>query len=540
MEDLSSANKTVVFFALDECLTLLVELKKEPHTRMPQSGGPKSVSIIARKIFVDPIHDVINFFKEYSKIFGSLFIILISLTYFFQGFRQYTAQDGAQWYYKQLGLSSSTITGLSATILLPFNLKFIWGLIFDNIPLFKRNYQPWYFISATIGVGAFLVLGLPNLKLNETSTTAVLFLAILSQAMTDVVADGMVVKNARMAGARGGAGLQTLCWIMFSAGQIVSAPAVSSITGEEGEGSQNLMLWLFMPCSVVLMGVSFFMKEAQTDKKLTPMNIVKTIWRLIKGVLFNTKVLLPITWIFLRSALVPTISAPWSFWLGQEVDIGANDQALISALTGVISILALFAFARWFTATPFRKIFFWTQLVVACLGFLDYSLYKGWNLKIGIPNVAFYIISQSLFSVIDQLASMPFLVMAAQLCPQSIEAAFYATMTSLSNAGSAASKTWSKPMLQALGVDTVDATGKKIIDVVQLEKALLINIGLTFAPILFLWMVPNVSAINAHDDEDEMTTAERDALEEAAAEGDDMAAVELKKQDEKVDAAAHQ
>ncbi|KAJ3417461.1 hypothetical protein HDV05_003325 [Chytridiales sp. JEL 0842] len=531
---------------------------------MPSSAPPSRFSIIARKIFVDPVHDVINFFKEYSKVFGTLFVVLIGLTYFFQGFRSYTGSQGVDWFLKQLNLESAVITQARSTVMISFNIKFLYGLLFDNVPIFRRNYQPWYFISASIGVAAYLVLGLPGVLTTGTAATGVLFLAILSQAMTDVVADGMVVKNARMAGAKGGAGLQTFCWIMFYCGKLLGDPSAGAVTGKEGEGSQNLMLWVFMPCSVILMGVSLFMKEPVSDRKLSPMYIVKTIWKLIRGVLFNTKVLLPITWIVLRGALVPDVSTPWYFWLGSAVDIGyvaykddykiffcpnlspsllpipsANTQANIGVLSSLVAIMALFAFARWFTNTPFRKIFFWTQIALGFIGFLDMVQFKGWNKTIGIPNLPFYIISQALTSLIGEISAMPFLVMAAQLCPQSIEATFYATMTSLSNAGGNVSTLWGGKLLEALKVDVLDDKGEFTIDNVQFEKALWIRIGLTFAPILFLWMVPNVSAINAHNEEepaDEMTTAERDALEEAAAQGDDIAAHDLKKQDEKIEA----
>ncbi|KAJ3406253.1 hypothetical protein HDV05_006111 [Chytridiales sp. JEL 0842] len=504
-----------------------------------QERGPNRVSIIARKIFVDPIHDTIGFFKEYNHVFGTLFVVLIGLTYFFQGFRAYTGDDGVDWYLRQAGATSAAITAASANINIPFTVKFLWGLLFDNIPIFRRNYQPWYFISAAIGVGAFLVLGLPNISLSESATTAVLFLAILSQAMTDVVADGMVVKNAREAGAKGGAGLQTYSWILYFIGSLIGTPVAGAINGPTGAGSRNLMLYLFTPCSIILVVVSLLMKEKPDAKPLTPMNIVKMLWKLIKGVLFNLKVLLPMTFIVIRGIIVPGIASPWRFWLQQERGIGADQQGAVGAISSVAAILGLFAFARWFTQTPFRTIFFWAQIISGSLGFLDIALYKGWNRSIGIPDLVFYTISESLDSAIGRIYSMPFLVMAAQLCPQSIEATFYATLTSLSNAGGTASRTWSAEFLKALKVDGRDSAGKRIINVAQFETALWIRIGMTFAPILFLWMVPNVSAINAHSEdpaEDEMTTAERDALEEAAAAGDDLAAVELKKQDEKIEA----
>ncbi|KAJ3404001.1 hypothetical protein HDV05_007410, partial [Chytridiales sp. JEL 0842] len=479
----------------------------------------------------------IAFFKEYSHVFGTLFVVLIGLTYFFQGFRQYAGDEGVDWYLRQAGASAASITSAQANTNIAFTVKFLWGILFDNVPIFRRNYQPWYFISACVGVAAFLVLGLPGTRFDETTTTVLLFGAVLSQAMTDVVADGMVVKNAREAGAKGGAGLQTYSWIMFFIGQLIGTPVAGAVNGPTGAGSRNLYLYVFMPCSVILLIVSLLMKEKPEGKKVTPMNIIRMLWKVIKSALFNLKVLLPMLFIFLRGLMIPVISSPWRFWLQEQRGIGADQQGAVGAISAIAAILGLFAFARWFTQTPFRTIFFWAQVITGTLGFLDIALYKGWNRTIGIPDIVFYIISESLDSAIGRIHSMPFLVMAAQLCPQSIEATFYAALTSVSNGGVTASRQWSSQFLRALNVDGRDSSGKRFINVPEFETALWIRIGMTFAPILFLWMVPNVSAINAHGEdpeEDDMTTAERDALEEAAASGDDLAAVELKKQDEKV------
>ncbi|KAJ3412651.1 hypothetical protein HDV05_000401 [Chytridiales sp. JEL 0842] len=487
--------------------------------------------------------DVINFFKEYSKVFTTLFIVLIGLTYFFQGFRSYSTGGAVGWFLRSLKLQSGAVQQARSTVLISFNIKFVYGLLFDNVPLFKRNYQPWYFVSAFIGLVSFILLGIPGVVTSEGSAVGLLFLAVVSQAMTDTIADGMVVKNARMAGAAGGAGLQTFCWIMLFTGRLIGDPTSGAINGKGGTGTRTLMLYVFAPCSLVLVIVSFFFKEPTHDRKFNPTGIIWTIWRLIKGILLNTKVLLPMIWIFLQGALVPDIEDAYNFWLvdrpGGGLVIGADTQAYVGAMGSALSIVGLLVFAKWFTRTPFRTFFFWIQIVIGLLGLFDVALYKGWNRNIKIDDLTFYVFGSALGSIIGRFSSMPFLIMAAQMCPQDIEATFYATLTSISNAGANVSTRWGGVLLSALDVDIVDpVSGEVTWDVVNLEKAIWIRFGMVFVPCLLVFLMPNVSAINPHHDDaasdDGMTAAERDELEAAAAHGDDQANIELKKQDEKV------
>jgi MFS family permease len=465
------------------------------------------------------------------------------MTYFFQGFRQYSTGGAVSWYLRQLRLDSGSVQQARSTVLISFNIKFLYGLVFDNAPVFGRHHKPWYMFSAFIGLVAFILLGIPEVTTSLNTVVGLLFMAVASQAMTDTVADGLVVKNARMAGARGGAGLQSFCWSMFFIGQLIGTPTAGRINGPGGAGSRDLMRFLYAPASLVLVIIALFLKEERTDKKWSPKTVVTNFWRLVSGILLNFKVLLPMTWIVLRGLVVPDIGDAYDFWLFDRpeggVKIGADLQAYLSAIGSVFSLIGTLLFARFFTTTPFRKIFFWSTFVVGCLGILDVALYKGWNRAVGISDIPFLFGNYAIAFAISRLSDMPFLVMAAQLCPADIEATFFATLMSLSNAGYNASTRWGGILLQALGVDFVDQeTGERTYDLVKLEQAIWIRFGLAFLPcILVLFLVPNASAIDPHNEEngekDPITTAERDALETAAANGDVEAAAQLKKEDEK-------
>ncbi|KAJ3211174.1 hypothetical protein HDU67_004733 [Dinochytrium kinnereticum] len=473
---------------------------------MPATTNNSNVSIMGRRINQTG-KDIKQFFTT-------------AATYFLQGFRQYVFSGAITWYMgKVLGMSSAQIQSAKTTIQITWNIKFLYGLVFDNFPILGRHDHPYYIISALLGLA---------------SATGLFFVALMAMAMCDVIADAMVVKRARLAGSRDGAALQTWCWIMFYVGYIVGTPVAGTIVGEDGSGARRLMHYVYAPLSAALLVLSFFIKEQPSGRKATPYGLITGIWRLIQGIVLNTKVLLPAIWILLRGMLVPNIDPAWIFWLG-NIDIGADQQSYIDASGGISGIIGLLVFGAFFTKVPFRRIFFVVQLIVATFGILDIALFKGWNRRIGIPDIAFLAGSQNIQEVIGQLASMPFLIMAAQMCPADIEASYYAGLTSISNGGNNAANKIGGLLLEKLSIDKgFDASGQRVFDLTNLETALWIRFGMAFVPCLLVFLLPDSAAVDPHGEMakeaevyGQITAAERDELEAKAAEGDEEARKKL-------------
>ncbi|KAJ3078683.1 hypothetical protein HK102_004317, partial [Quaeritorhiza haematococci] len=441
--------------------------------------------------------------------------------------------DAFTWYYRnQFELSPGSVQAYRSTANITWNIKMLYGLLFDNFPLLKRHHQPWLMISAIVAFVGFIGLGIPEASHTPDSTLAFFWFALMGMAMSDVITDAMVVKRARLAGQRGGANLQTFCWIMLYVGSLTGRPTAGTINGEEGEGSRTLMKYIYSTSAVLLFVAACFLTEKPGNVKWSITRTFYQVWRLIKGVLFNTKVLLPISWIVFSNAIVPDVSSGMAYWKLDVIDIGADVQSYIDTAADLFAMFGLGLYAAYFQQVPFRTIFAVTQVFSAVLLISDNVLFYRWNTKIGIPDIVFMLGSDSIYYILSQVQAMPFLIMAAQLCPADIEATFYATMTSLSNAGSNASTRWGGFLLNKLGIVATGVDGKKTIDYTNLGTALWIRFGLAFSPLLLIWLVPNVSVIDAHGEmqqngEEGVTAAEMDQLEEAAQNGDKLAQEKL-------------
>ncbi|KAJ3204069.1 hypothetical protein HDU67_009782 [Dinochytrium kinnereticum] len=492
---------------------------------MPSKTTPP-VSTIGRRINQTG-KDIKDFFVTAVKTQGLDFFLIISSTYFLQGFRNYVFAGAIIWYLNGLGLDSAQIQAARSTIMITWNIKFVYGLIFDNVPILGRHDHPYYFLSAVLGLISFICLSIENIATTELNATILFFFALMAMAMCDVIADAMVVKRARIAGSRDGAALQTWCWIMLYIGFTIGTPVQGAILGPDGDQALPLMRFVYTPMSACLVVLSLFIKEQPSGRKIALMNIPMGIWRLIQGIVLNVKVLLPVLWILLRGALVPDIAPAWNFWL-RNIEIGVDQQAYIDASGGVSGIIGLLVFGAFFTRTKFRRIFFVVQFIVGVFGIMDVALFKGWNKSIGIPDIVFLAGSQNIQEVIGQLAGMPFLIMAAQMCPADIEASYYAALTSVSNGGNNVATRWGGLLLEKLNIDKGrDEKKRRIFDLTNLETAMWIRFGMAFVPCLLVFLLPDSAAIDPHGEMakeaevyGQMTAAERDELEAKAAEGD--------------------
>ncbi|KAJ3106346.1 hypothetical protein HDU97_006544, partial [Phlyctochytrium planicorne] len=323
---------------------------------MPSTNNTTSRTI-GRRI-TDTWIDIKEFFKTATKTQGLDFFLIISATYFMQGFRNYVFGGAITWYLGTvLNLNSAQIQAARSNILITWNIKFVYGLVFDNFPILGRHDHPYYILSAVLGLIAFICLGIENISPDESSATALFFVALMAMAMCDVIADAMVVKRARMVGSRDGAYLQTWCWIMLYVGYTIGTPVAGTILGEDGTEARKLMHWVYTPLSAGLVILSLFIREKPSGRPISAKGFFDNFVKLIKGIVFNTKVLLPAIWIVLRGALVPDIAPAWNYWL-RNIEIGANDQSYIDASGGISGIIGLLIFAKWFTKTKFRRIFF--------------------------------------------------------------------------------------------------------------------------------------------------------------------------------------
>ncbi|KAL7608014.1 hypothetical protein Lser_V15G11050 [Lactuca serriola] len=133
---------------------------------------------------------------------------------------------------------------------------------------------------------------------------------------------------------------------------------------------------------------------------------------------------------------------------------------------------------------PIRSLLFWTQLFLGVSGMLDLVLILRLNLKLGIPDMLFAIINESVFQLVQNLKWLTFYVITSKLCPSDIEGTFFALVMSIDNLGNSSSEWLGASLLCYLNVTSTQFD--------KLWQAILIRNVMRIAPLCFLSLVPNV------------------------------------------------
>ncbi|KAJ3213103.1 hypothetical protein HK099_007567 [Clydaea vesicula] len=456
----------------------------------------RTIKSIAHAQLVQPFIDLHRFFVESGKQVGLIFVIITAGIYFLQGFRDYALGDGIIWMFsEEFKLTTAEITNAESNIMIPWNIKMVYGLIFDSFPIFHRHDQPYLFLAAALQFIGFLGIAIKPMSSTAGAAVAFFFMFSMGIACTDVIADAMIVKKAKQLGKAGGANFQTLCWISLQVGILIGTPTSSTIVGD-GPGARDLYSYVYTVTAGLVFIGAFFLTEKPSKVKTGPKFLFNQVRLLLKAALFDMRIFLPILWILLNGAVVANMDSPMALWKKQEIKVNPAMQGYISTAGTLASILGMTLYARYFKETSFRKILFWTQLLLGVFSFLDIMLVKRWNIAIGLPDLPFLFGGRILNYGITYVQQVPFLVMAAQLCPDGIEATFFATLMSCSNGGVNIARKWSAPLQAALGMVPREVDGKDVIDFKNLEIGLWITLGgYILGGFLVFILIPNTAHI---------------------------------------------
>ena len=135
--------------------------------------------------------------------------VLFAIVYFAQGFWYLPNQTITIVLKEQMGLNAGQVATFFTWALLPWLLKPLYGLLSDFVPLFGYRRRSYFLAGSAIAAagGAVLVLlGTPGYV-----ALAVFFMVMgFGLALTDVIADAVMIENGRKLGLTGA--FQSVQW----------------------------------------------------------------------------------------------------------------------------------------------------------------------------------------------------------------------------------------------------------------------------------------------------------------------------------------
>jgi len=107
----------------------------------------------------------------------------------------------------------------------------------------------------------------------------------------------------------------------------------------------------------------------------------------------------------------------------------------VRMIGSIAFIIGTVLYNRYLSNWSYRRIWIYSQALLAFFGLLDVVWILRWNQFLGVPDWAFALGDKVIVKLLDRLSRMPMYVLAASLCPPGLEASVFAVAMSLSNLG---------------------------------------------------------------------------------------------------------
>ena len=415
------------------------------------------------------------------------YITIFSLNYFFQGCNQSFFTTIIPIYLLQLttSLDAGEISSIMSIVLLPFGVKFIYGILSDKFGLKKLGRRKPWIIGPSIWAGLIWIL-FPFILNPSNAMTMVLVLGIIiviGGAMGDTAIDGLILdlypkeKLGRVQG---------ICWGFRSVGIIAGGPLLVVFFLLTG----GIIEYAFVALGIIMIVFSFFtliVKEAEKSIEVDVIANLKVIfgkrknWKVYGFSIFNAFcdgvifVILPL-FILIQWGLVGTT--------GSTIDLIGNSNlyapnALVALIMG-LGVIAGAIIGGRLADLQSRKRSVYISLIITTGSFLLFIIPVPWYILMifafllggsaGWRNSAFS-------AVIGQ---------ESQLYPE-MDSTYYATCNSFANLGTTVGLELTSILFTIIILPTFTTYA-----IIFLTMAIIINIS--FIP--FRSMDPNEYEIN--------------------------------------------
>lgn len=207
-----------------------------------------------------------------------------------------------------LGLQPKDQTAVRVFGSLPWNYKIYYGILSDCVPIFGSHRRSWIIVTALVGVLGFIGLGFMGDGGDDKSVAMVKWLILatnLSTAFCDVCTDALMTAYAKLQPASGAGDLQSLCWMAYGIGGILSNLFAANLY--HGFAPSTMGPWFV--CAVIpafRILVAWRLNEPGPARRVALPEVISNAKKLV-ATLSHPTINRSIAFIFLVGALVPNL-----------------------------------------------------------------------------------------------------------------------------------------------------------------------------------------------------------------------------------------
>jgi folate/biopterin transporter len=300
----------------------------------------------------------------------------------------------------------------------------------------------------------------------------------LSVAISDVIVDSVVVERAKSESLAKAGSLQSVTWGISALGGVITAYFSGSLL-EYFSNTQVFLITACFPLLVVAIAGLIIEQPVSETTTINPLpQQVQQLWQTLK----QKTIFAPVIFIFLWQS-TPSADSAFFFFTTNELGFSAEFLGKIRLITSLAALIGVWCYQKWLKQISFRQILGWSVVLSSMLGLTSLLLVTHANRVIGIDDHWFSLGDSLILTVMGQIAFMPVLVLSARLCPEGIEASFFALLMSIWNLGGLLSHELGALLTSCLGVTETNFE--------QLWLLLLITNLSTLLPLPLLKFLPD-------------------------------------------------
>ena len=411
-------------------------------------------------------------------------LVAILTVYFVQGALGLSRLAVSFFMKDELHLSPTDMAAIGGITSLPWLIKPLYGFLSDGIPIFGYKRRSYLIIAGIFGCLSWLALG--TVVTDTSSAVAAITLGSASVAVSDVVADSIVVEKSRMLSQRGlnllgednstsqqyslsqdiestadlnivpaesvAAGdLQSLCWSAAAIGGIASAYFSGSLLQTV---TPRIVFTLTAIFPLLISAVSFLIDEKPQQFQPSINEFTTTVtdqFKSLKETLINPKIYLPVLFIFCWQA-TPTPDSAMFFFTTGELGFEPEFLGRVRLAASIAALAGVTIYRTFLKDISIKQVILWTSLLSVPLSLTQLMLVTHYNRVLGIPDQLFALTDTVVLTVLGQIAFMPTLVLASTLCPPGIEGTLFASLMSIYNAAGTVASELGAVLTSYLGV----------------------------------------------------------------------------------------
>ncbi|CAN0036385.1 unnamed protein product [Discosporangium mesarthrocarpum] len=386
----------------------------------------------------------------------------------------------------ELHLPPAEVAALAGLFNLPWVFKPLYGFLSDGLPIFGYRRRSYMGLAGLVGSAGWFYLAMHAQTPFEATLASIV--ASLGIAVSDVVADSIVVEKARKDSLAVSGGLQSLCWGAAAIGGIISAyfsgALLQHMTTREVfsltallplliTGFLSFILRSLLPtpvyrcmccanlffsnitvhCGPYHLPIALSTCLQNPSAKEVVMEQAMALWSAVS----QKSVWLPALFIFLWQA-TPSSDAAFFYFLTNDIGIGPEFLGRVRLGSSIATLAGVWIFQNFLKEVKVSRVLLWSALISVPLGLTQLLLVSHANRALGIPDELFTFGDDVILTVLGQIAFMPVLVLAARICPPGIEGTLFALLMSIFNGGTIVGSELGALLTRVIGVTDVNFT----------------------------------------------------------------------------------